>query len=54
MKYDDIICLNIILIYKIDVTTFYVNAQSNLTYFKTTYLITNNLNCYFKYDILNK
>ena len=55
MKYDNIICINILLIqYKIDVTTLYVNVQSNLTYFKTTYLITKNLNSYFKYGILNK
>ena len=54
MKYDNIICVNILLIYKIDVTTLYVNFQSNLTYFKTAYLITNNLNIYFKYGILNK
>jgi len=62
MKYDNIICVNIfniicvniLLIYKIDVTTLYVNVQRNLTYFKATYLITNNLNSYFKYGILNK
>ena len=47
-------CVNILLIYKIDVTTLYVNVQSNLTYFKTTYLITNNLNSYLKYGILNQ
>ena len=54
MKYDNIICVNILLIYKIDITTLYVNVQRNLTYFKTTFLITNNLNSYFKYGILNK
>ena len=54
MKYDNIICLNILLIYKIDVTTLNVNVQSNLTYFKTTYLVKNNLNSYLKYGILNK
>ena len=54
MIYDNIICVNILLIYKIDITTLYVNVPSSLTYFKTTYLITNNLNCYFKYGILNK
>jgi len=54
MKYDNIICVNILLVYEIDITTLYVNVQSNLTYFKTTYLITNNLNSYFKYGILNK
>ena len=54
MKYDNIICGNILLIYKIDVTTLYVNVQSNLTYFKTTYLITNNLNSYFKGTIVIK
>ena len=54
MKYDNIISVNILLIYKIDVTTLYVNVESNLTYFETEYLITNNLNNYFKYGILNK
>ena len=54
MKYYNIICVNILLIYKIDVTTLYVNVQSNLTNFKTTYLIANNLNSYFTYGILNK
>ena len=54
MKYDTIICVNILLIYIIDVTTLYANVQSNVTYFKTTYLNTNNLNSYFKYGILNK
>ena len=54
MKYDNIICINILVIDKIDVTTLYANVQSKLTYFKTTYLITNNLNSNFKYGILNK
>ena len=54
MKYDNIIYVNILLLYKIELTTLYVNIQSNLTYFKTTYLLTNNLNSNFKYGILNK
>ena len=54
MKNDNIICVNILLTYIIDVTTLNVNVQNNLTYFKTTYLITNNLNSYFEYGILNK
>ncbi len=54
MKYDNIICVNILLIYKIDITILYVNVQNNLTYFKTTFQITTTLNSYFKNGILNK